>query len=104
MSRDDSVHWFARAQEMRGFAQTVKGGISRQLMLRMAEDYEGFARALERRPNRFRAPPAAVPAAVRLYGRRKNPAGVPLRGAPAMAIPRFLRRGPAAADEVGALP
>src|SRR5262245_30447745 len=90
MSRDDSVHWFARAEEMRGFAETAKGGISRQLMLRIAEDYERFARAIAQRPNRFPPPPAAVPAAVRLYGRRNNATGASPRGTPEMAIPRFL--------------
>ena len=104
MSCDDSVHWLARAEQMRGFAEEAKGGISKHLMRRIAEDYEGFARTIEQRPSRFPPPPAVVPAAVRLYSRRKNPAGAPPRGTPDLAIPNFLKRGPAAADESGAVP
>jgi hypothetical protein len=101
MSFDDSVHWLARAAQMRGFAEETKGGISKHLLRRIAEDYERFARTIEPRPNRFPPAPAVVPTEVRLYG-RKNSAGAPPRRFPDLVIPSFLKRGPATADELGA--
>ena len=101
MSFDDSVHWLARAAQMRCFAEETKGGISKHLMRRIAEDYERFARTIEARPNRFPTVPAVVPAEVRLYG-CKNSAGASLRRVPDLVIPGFLKRGPATADELGA--
>lgn len=102
MSFDNSVHWLARAAQMRGFAEATKGGISKHLMHRIAEDYERFARMIEQRPNRFPPPPAVVPAAVRPYARRRNSAGVEPRSVPELAIPGFLKRGPATADGASA--
>jgi len=101
MSWDDSVHWLARAAQMRSFAEETKGGISKHVMCRIAEDYERFARTIEARPNRFPPAPAVVPAEVRLYGHR-NPAGAPPRMFPDLVIPGFLKRGPATAAELGA--
>lgn len=102
MSCDDSVHWRARAEQMRGFAEAAKGGISKHLMRRIAEDYDRFALMIEQRPNRFPPVPAVVPAMVRLYSRRKNSAGAPPPGSPDFAIPGFLKRGPATEDDLGA--
>jgi hypothetical protein len=101
MSFDDSVHWLARAAQMRGFAEETKGGISKHVMRRIAEDYERFARTIESRPNRFPPAPAAVPLEVRLYG-CKNSTGAPPRMFQELVIPGFLTRGPAIADETGA--
>jgi hypothetical protein len=101
MSFDDSVHWLARAAQMRGFAEETKGGISKYVMRRIAEDYERFARTIEPRPNRFPPAPAAVPAEVRFYG-CKNSAGAPPRRFPDLVIPSFLKRGAATPDGFGA--
>ena len=96
------MRWLARAAQMRGFAEEAKGGVSKHVMRRIAEDYERFARTIEQRPNRFPPPLAAVPTGVRLYGRRKSSTGEPPRRTPDLAIPSFLKRGPATADEFGA--
>jgi hypothetical protein len=101
MSWDDSVHWLARAAQMRSFAEDTKGGISKHVMRRIAEDYERFARTIEARPNRFPPAPAVVPAEVRLYG-CKNCAGAPRHRFPDLVIPSFLKRGPSTAAELGA--
>ncbi len=101
MSVDDSMHWLARAAQMRGFAEEAKGDVSRHVMCRIAEDYERFARTIELRPNRFPPAPAIVPAEVRLYG-RKSSDSTPPRMFPNFSIPGFLKRGPATPAELGA--
>ena len=103
MSCDNSAHWLARAEQMRGSAEKTKGEISKHLMRRIAEDYERFARTIEQRPNRFPPPPAVVPGEVRLYGRKNSAGAAPPRRIPDLAIPSFLKRGPATGDEFGAL-
>ena len=98
MSYDNSTHWRTRAQEMRALAEKTKGGISKHVMRRIAEDYERFARTVEQRQKR-RLP---FPAVVRQFGLRKDSVGAPPPRTPDLEIPGFLKRGPATAEEVGA--
>ena len=53
MSAEDSALWRARAKEMRALVDTAQGRISKELLIRIAEDYERFAQSIEERPNRF---------------------------------------------------
>jgi hypothetical protein len=85
---------------MRGFAEEAKGGFSKHVMRGVAADYERFARTIEQRPNRFPSTPAIVPAEVRLYRPRKDSTGAAQpRRISELAIPTFLKRGPATADD-----
>ena len=95
MSRDDSSIWRARAEEMRRLVDEAEGRISKELLLRIADDYEWFARSIEPRPGRFPPPDDTVPAEVRRYGQRMASAGAP----PLIpeTIPEFLRRARATA-------
>jgi hypothetical protein len=100
MSYDDSTRWRARAEEMRALAEQMRGEISEHVMHRIADDYERFARMVEHRPNRFLAMPPVVPAEVKRFAPCKNSFVAPPRVID-LEIPRFLKRGPATADEVG---
>jgi len=97
MSRDDSAVWRARAEEMRRLVDTAEGRVSKELLLRIAEDYEWFARSIEQRPNRFLPAEDAVPAEVKRFGERIASAGAP----PLIpdTVPDFLKRGPAMAEQ-----
>jgi hypothetical protein len=86
---------------MRALAEETRGGISRQLMHRIAEDYERFARMLEDRPSRFAAIAPALPAAVRRFAPCKHSSG-PTRRIVDVEIPGFLKRGPVTAVELEA--
>ena len=101
MSCDDSIHWRVRAEEMRSLAEAARGGISKQLMHRIAEDYERFARMVEERPNRFLAVPPILPVEVRRFAPCKGSSGASLRIVD-LEIPDFLKRGPATAVELEA--
>jgi len=105
MSYDDPTHWHERAKEMRVLAEQMDECVSKQMMRRMAEDYECLALAAEQRAKRFPANPVpktpAVPAEMRRFTSRKNRACAP----PSifdLEIPSFLKRGPATAKELGA--
>jgi hypothetical protein len=99
MSSDDSAFWRARADEMRVLAETVEGEISKQLLHRIADDYERFARTIEGRPNRFVPSPDIVPLEVKRFGQRSRaPAAPPLEFSD-RDLPSFLKRGPATAEE-----
>jgi hypothetical protein len=104
MSCDDSIHWRARAEEMRVLAEEVSGGISKHVMQKIAEDYERFARMIEERPNRFLAippVPPVLPADVRRFAPCKSSVGAPRRVID-LEIPGFLKRGPATPVELEA--
>ena len=101
MSGGDSIHWRVRAGEMRALAEETRGGISKQLMHRIADDYERFARMLEDRPRRFVAIPPVLPAAVRRFAPCKRAVGATRRIID-VEIPSFLKRGPATAVELEA--
>jgi len=100
MNCDVSTHWRARAEQMRALAEEMRGGISRYLMHRIADDYERFARTVEHRPSRFLPIPPVVPAEARRFAPRKNSFGAPR--IIDLELPSFLKRGPATADELGA--
>jgi hypothetical protein len=93
MHYNDPTPWRARAEELRVLAETTKGGISKHLLRRIAEDYEGLARTVEQRPNRFPPNPASVHPKVRQFAPRKNPFTTRLAGIPDPEIPGFLKRG-----------
>ena len=103
MSHVDSIHWRERAEELRTLAEQTAGEISKHMMYRIADDYERFARIIENRPNRFLAIPPVVPAEVQRFAPCKSSFVAPPEAID-LDIPSFLRRGPAAADEVGASP
>jgi hypothetical protein len=87
MSRDDSIHWWASAEEIRALAEATRGEISKQVMHRIAEDYERFARTIEGRPNRFLPiPPAPAEASP-----RKDSISAPT-GMVDPELPNFLKR------------
>jgi hypothetical protein len=96
MSRDDSAVWRARAEEMRALVDTAEGRISKELLLRIAEDYEWFAQTIEERPNRFVPAPDIVPAEVRQYGERGRSMNAP--PSEPLDLPDFLKRRPAKAE------
>jgi hypothetical protein len=98
MSFDDSIRWLARAEQMRALAQEMRGGISKHVMQRIADDYERFARTVRDRPSRFLPIPPIVPAEVRQFAPCKKSFG-PSPGTIDLELPGFLRRGPALADE-----
>ena len=54
--RFDSSHWRRRAAEIRALAEGTKNQSAKQLMLRVAEDYEQLAS----RTGSLRPPPAAA--------------------------------------------
>ena len=102
MSRDDSKVWRARAAQMRALVDKAEGRISKELLLRIAEDYELFARSIEQRPDRFLPSPDLVPAEVRQYGHRiKSPGAAPsvVPDADVRPIPEFLRNRSKTEDE-----
>ena len=100
MSCDPSAHWRTRAVEMRALAETMSDGISKQLMHRIAVDYERLAQTVEHRPNRFLPILAVVPTEVRQFAPRKNSIAAPARYLD-LELPSFLKRGPATAAELG---
>jgi len=92
MSYNDPTPWRARAKELRALAETTKGGISKHMLCKIAEDYERFARTVEQRPNRFPSNPAIVPPEVRQFALRSNPFTAPQARIPDSEIPGFLKR------------
>jgi hypothetical protein len=105
MSYADPMHWRGRADELRALAEPMSESVSKQMMLRMAEDYERLAQTAEQRAKDSPPHPifaiVAVPRAVRHFARRRLLVASP-PSVPGVAIPRFLKRGPATAEEVGA--
>jgi hypothetical protein len=90
MSREESAFWRARAEQLRAVAKTMEEGIAREVVYRIAEDYELFAQSIEQRPNRFLPPEEVVPPEVEQYGGRKRSPGA----APPLVpedIPKFLK-------------
>ena len=100
MSCDPSTHWRTRAEETRALAETMSDGISKQLMHRIAADYERLAQSVEHRPNRFLPILTDVPAEVRQFASLKNSNSAPARYLD-LELPSFLKRGPATAAELG---
>jgi hypothetical protein len=104
MSYNDPMYWRGRAEELRGLAERTAESVSKQLMRKIAENYECLARTAEQRVNRF--PPdllgKVVPAEVRQFARLKKPVAKAPQKISGPEIPRFLKQGPAMAEEVGA--
>ena len=75
---------------MRALVYSADGRISKELLLRIAEDYEAFADSIEQRPNRFLPPEEVVPAEVKKFGIRGHADTAP----PLVPedIPDFLKR------------
>jgi hypothetical protein len=46
---NDPEHWRDRAEEMRTLAEGMRDQVSRQMMLRMVQDYEKLAQRAEER-------------------------------------------------------
>jgi hypothetical protein len=92
MDYNDPTPWRARAEELRVLAETTKGGISKHMLRRIAEDYERLARTVEQRPNRFPPNAAIVPPEVRQFALRKSPFTAPQARIPDAEIPGFLKR------------
>ena len=55
-SFNDSEHWRGRAEEMRRLAEDMKNAATKEMMLRIARDYEKLAVRAEERSKR---PPEA---------------------------------------------
>jgi hypothetical protein len=58
MSYDDSVHWHGRAKEMLARAEQMNESVTRHVLYRIADTYEGFARKAEKQEKRL--PPNPV--------------------------------------------
>lgn len=102
MSRNDSKVWRVRAAQMRALVDKAEGRISKELLLRIAEDYELFAQSIEQRPDRFLPSPDLVPAEVRQYGHRIKSLGAApsvIPDADVGQVPDFLRQRRTPADE-----
>jgi hypothetical protein len=106
MSYSDPAHWRGRAEELRGLADKMNESVSKELFRKMAEDYERLAETAEQRVKDARPLPglelAAIPLAVRSFARRNMPIRPRAASVADAEIPRFLKQGPATAEEVGA--
>jgi hypothetical protein len=58
MSYDDSVHWHGRAKEMLALAEQMNECVTKNVLRRLADAYEGLARKAEKQAKRF--PPDPV--------------------------------------------
>jgi hypothetical protein len=58
MPNDDSVHWHGRAKEMLARAEQMNESVTRHVLYRIADTYEGFARKAEKQEKRL--PPNPV--------------------------------------------
>jgi hypothetical protein len=58
MSYDDSVHWHGRAKEMLARAEQMNECVTKNVLRRLADAYEGLARKAEKQANRL--PPGPV--------------------------------------------
>ena len=58
MSDDDSVHWHGRAREMLARAEQMNECVTKNVLHRIADAYEGLARKAEKQVKRF--PPNPV--------------------------------------------
>jgi hypothetical protein len=101
MSYEDSIHWRARAEEIRTLADEMSDGISKHVMHRIAEDYDRFAQIVEERPNRFLPTGSDLPAEVRRFTPCRDSVSAP-PGTNDLELPSFLKRGPATAAELEA--
>jgi len=59
MSYDDSVHWHGRAKEMLARAEQMNECVTKHVLRRIADTYEGFAREAEKQARRLPANPVS---------------------------------------------
>ena len=106
MTYADPTHWRGRAEEMRTAAEAMQECVSKQMMQRIAEDYERLAQTAEQRAKDCPPHPifalAAIPKAARKFALRRTRLIPAPSSIPDVEIPPFLKRGPATAEEVGA--
>jgi hypothetical protein len=60
-SDDDSVHWRGRAKEMLDRAEQMNECVTRHLLCRMADAYEGLARKAEKQAKRYPSSASRTP-------------------------------------------
>ena len=75
MSDDDSVHWHGRAKEMLARAEQMNECVTKHVLRRMADAYEGLARKAEKQTKRFPPNPVSkmpLPAEARPSSPRKD--------------------------------
>jgi hypothetical protein len=75
MSYDDSVHWHGRAKEMLARAEQMNECVTKNVLHRIADAYEGLARKAEKQVKRFPPNPVSktpLPAEERQSSSRKD--------------------------------
>src|SRR5215475_12797697 len=75
MSYDDSVHWHGRAQEMLARAEQMNECVTKHVLRRVADTYEGLARKAEKQAKQVPPSPASktpLPAEAWLFAPRKD--------------------------------
>ena len=75
MSYDDSVHWHGHAKEMLVRGEHMNECVTKHVLRRLAESYEGLAREAEKQVKRFRPNPVSktpLPAEARRSSHRKD--------------------------------
>jgi hypothetical protein len=75
MSYDDSVHWHGRAREMLAHAEQMNECVTKNVLRRVADAYEGLARRAEKQVKRFPPNPvskAPLPVEARQSSSRKE--------------------------------
>jgi hypothetical protein len=95
MSFDDSVYWNGRAKEMLARAEQMDECVTRDVLCRLAEAYEGFARKAGKQTNWFPKNPvgkALLPAERRSPPRRKDRLAAHVRQLDEFATELVLRR------------
>jgi hypothetical protein len=73
MSYDDSVHWHGRAKEMLARAEQMNEGVTKNVLRRLADAYEGLARKADKQAKRFPPNPVSqtpLPAEARQFSPR----------------------------------
>jgi hypothetical protein len=95
MSREDSALWRGRAEQLRALGETMEAGIARQVVFRIAEDYELFAQSIEQRPNRFLPPEGVDPLEVKQDGDHTRTAEQDASLVPDQDLPDLVKPRPA---------
>src|SRR5262245_64550914 len=75
MSYDDSLHWHGRAKEMLARAEQMNECVTKHVLRRVADAYEGLARTAEEQANQSASRPVSTtpkPAETRQFSPRKN--------------------------------
>jgi hypothetical protein len=76
MSYDDSLHWHGRAKEMLARAEQMNECVTKHVLRRVADAYEGLARKAEKQAKQFPPNPmskmAVVPTEMRQFAPRRD--------------------------------